>query len=144
MLPPRIVAAVSRDLQQRIRAILPECELHFARTGSQLVRMLDEAPCDMMIVEMHFDESTAVAALKCARSRDETFPVVCVRSAPFAKLRWRALGELGAQHFIDLVQHADDAIGNARVRSMLETLVGWAPPASVTSTETTAPSAEPA
>jgi hypothetical protein len=122
MPPPRIVAAVSRDLQHRIRAILPECELHFAHTGSQLVRMLDEAPCDMMIVEMHFDESTAVAALKCARSRDETFPVVCVRSAPFAKPRWRALGELGAQHFIDLVQHADDAIGNARVRSMLEQL----------------------
>ena len=123
MPPPRIVAAVSRDLQDRIRAILPECELRFVHTGSELVRVLDEAPCDMMIVEMHFDASTAVAALMCVRSRDETFPVVCVRSAPFAKVRWRALGELGAQHFIDLVQYADDEIGNARVRSMLERLV---------------------
>jgi hypothetical protein len=127
---PRIVAAVGRDVQRRIRAILPECELRFAHTGSQLVRLLDEAPCDMMIVEMHFDASTAVAALKCARSRDETFPVVCVRSVPFAKLGWRALdalrmalGEPGAQHFIDLLQYADDAIGNARVRSMLERLM---------------------
>ena len=122
MPPPRIVAAVSRDLQDRIRAILPECELRFAQTGSELVRMLDEAPCDMMIVEMHFDASTAVAALMCVRSRDETFPVVCVRAAPFAKVRWRSLGELGAQHFIDLLQYADDEIGNARVRSMLERL----------------------
>jgi hypothetical protein len=116
---PRIVAAVSRDLQDRIRAILPECELRFVYTGSELVRVLDETHCDMMIVEMHFDASTAVAALMCARSRDETFPVVCVRNVPFAKLRWRALRELGAQHFIDLVQYADDAIGNAHVRSML-------------------------
>lgn len=127
---PYIVAAVSRDVQRRIRAILPECELRFVHTGSQLVRVLDEAHCAMMIVEMHFDESTAVAALKCALSRAKTFPVVCVRSVPFAKLGGpaldalrMALGEPGAQHFIDLLQYADGEIGNARVRSMLERLM---------------------
>jgi hypothetical protein len=127
---PGIVAAAGRDVQRRIRAILPECELRFVHTGSELVRALDEAPCDMMIVEMHFDQSSAVAALKCALSRDETFPVVCVRGVAFAKLGRpaldalrMALGELGAQHFIDLLQYADDEIGNARVRSMLERLV---------------------
>jgi hypothetical protein len=127
---PRIVAAVSRDVQCRIRAILSECELCFVCTGSELVRVLDEAHCDMMIVEVHFDESTAVAALKCALSRDGTFPVVCVRGAPFAKLGRpaldalrMALGELRAQHFIDLLQYADDEIGNARVRFMLERLM---------------------
>jgi hypothetical protein len=125
-----IVAAVSWDVQRRIRAILPECELHFADTGSQLVRVLDETHCDLMIVEVHFDESTAVAALKCALSRDGTFPVVCVRGVPFAKLGRpaldalrMALGELRAQHFIDLLQYADDEIGNARVRFMLERLM---------------------
>ena len=127
---PRIVAAVSPDVQCRIRAILSECELCFVCTGSELVRVLDEAHCDMMIVEVHFDESTAVAALKCALSRDGTFPVVCVRSVPFAKLGRpaldalrMALGGLGAQHFIDLLQYADDESGNASVRSMLEQLM---------------------
>jgi hypothetical protein len=125
-----IVAAVSWDVQRRIRAILPEYELRFADTGTQLVRVLDEAHCDLMIVEVHFDESTAVAALKCALSRDGTFPVVCVRGVPFAKLGRpaldalrMALGELRAQHFIDLLQYADDEIGNARVRFMLERLM---------------------
>jgi len=118
---PRIVAAVSDDVQRRIRAVLPECELRFVHTGSQLVRVLDEAHCDMMIVEMHFDGSTAVAALKCVLSRDETFPVVCVRGVPFAKLGRpaldalrMALGELSAQIFIDLLQYSDDDAGNAR------------------------------
>lgn len=127
---PCIVAAVSGDVQRRIRAILPECELRFVHTGSQLVRVLDEAHCDMMIVEVHFDESTALAALKCALSRDGTFPVVCVRGVPFAKLGRpaldalrMALGGLGAQHFIDLLQYADDESGNASVRSMLEQLM---------------------
>jgi hypothetical protein len=126
----RIVAAVSRDLQRRIRSILPECELRFVRSGSELARELDEAHCDLMIVEVHFDESTAVAALKCALSRQASYPIVCLRGVPFAKLRGRALdalrmalGELGAQHYIDLLQYADDEIGNARVRSMLERLM---------------------
>jgi hypothetical protein len=123
---PRIVAAVSREVQRRVRAILPECEMYFAQTGSQLVRVLDDAPCDIMLVEIHFDESTAVAALKCARSRNGSFPVVCLRSVPFAKggppaldaLRM-ALGELGPQIFIDLLQYSDDDAGNARVRAVL-------------------------
>ena len=127
---PRIVVAVSDDVQRRIRAILPECELRFVHTGSQLVRVLDEAHCDMMIVEVHFDESTALAALKCALSRDGTFPVVCVRGVPFAKLGRpaldalrMALGEPAAQIFIDLLQYSDDDAGNARVRAMLERLL---------------------
>ena len=34
-----------------------------------------------------------------------------------------ALGELGAQNFIDLLEYPDDALGNARVRAMLERLL---------------------
>ncbi len=127
--PPRIVAAVGREVQRRMRAMLPGCELHFAQTGSQLVRALDEAPCDIMLVEIHFDESTAVAALKCARSRNGSFPVVCLRSVPFAKVGPPALdalrtamGELGPQFFIDLLQYSDDDAGNASVRAVLAQL----------------------
>jgi hypothetical protein len=130
MAPPRIVAAVRRDVQRRIRAVLPECELRFVETGAQLVRALDEARCDMLIVGLHFDDSSAAAALQRVLAREETFPVVCVRGAPFSHLgettleaSRMALSELGAQNFIDLLEYPDDALGNARVRAMLERLL---------------------
>jgi hypothetical protein len=127
---PRVVAAVSRDLQRRIQAILPDCELRFADTGAQLVRALDEASCDLLIIGLHFDESSAVAALQRVLSREETFPVVCVRGLPFSRLGQStldgsrmALSALGAHNFIDLLEYPDDALGNARVRVMLERLL---------------------
>ena len=127
---PRVVAAVRRDIQRRIRAVLPECELRFVETGAQLARALDEAPCHMVIIGMHFDESSAIAALERVLSREKTFPVVCVRGMPFTRLGRPtldalrlALGELGAQNFIDLLEYPDDAVGNARVRAMLERLL---------------------
>jgi hypothetical protein len=127
---PRVVAAVSRDLGPRIGAILPACELRLVGTGSELVRALDEGRCDLLIVELHFDESTAVAALKVALARGETCPVVCVRDVPFAKLAHAALdalrmalGGIGVQAFVDLLEYPDDAAGNARVCVLLERLI---------------------
>src|SRR5688500_13314113 len=121
---PRVVAAVSSDVQPRIRAILAGCVLRFVQTGSELVRALDESHWTLMIVEVHFDESTAVAALRCVLSREETFPVVCVRDVPCDKPGYAALnalraalGRVGAQDFIDLVEHRDDEAGNARLRA---------------------------
>jgi hypothetical protein len=123
---PRVVAAVSADMQPRLRAILPGCELRFIQTGSELVRALDEARCEMLIVQVHFDEWTAVAALRCVLAREATFPVVCVRDVPFAKPGYAALdalrmalGGIVVRDFIDLVEHGDDAPGNERVRATL-------------------------
>jgi hypothetical protein len=112
----RVVAAVGRDVEARLRTILPKCELRFVRTGAQLVRALDEAGCDLLIVGLHPDEWSAVAALEDVLCREQAFPVVCVRGAP-------SLGQPGGQNFIDLLQYADDALGNARVRAMLERLL---------------------
>ena len=127
---PRIVAAVTADVRPRIRAILPGCELRFVQTGSELVRALEEAQCTLMIVEVHFDDSSAVAALKCVLAREETFPVVCVRDVPGDKPGYAtlnglrtALGAMVAEKFIDLVEHRDDEAGNACVRAMLMQLV---------------------
>lgn len=127
---PRVLAAVSRGLEPRLRTILPECELCFVHTGAELVRALDESRWDMLIVGMSFDESSAIAALERVVERGERFPVVCVRGVPFGRLGRpaldalrMALGELGAQNFIDLLEYPDDALGNARVRAMLERLL---------------------
>jgi hypothetical protein len=127
----RVVAAVSPDVQRRIRAILPGCELHFVHTGGELLRALEGERCDMLIVGSHFDESTAVAALERVLARGKTCPVVCVRGMPFASRLGKptiealrmASNELGAQHFIDLLQYSDEENGNARVRAMLERLL---------------------
>ena len=127
---PRIVAAVNADVRPRIRAILPGCELRFVQTGSELVRALEEAQCTLMIVEVHFDDCSALAALKCVLAREETFPVVCVRDVPGDKPGYAmlnalrtALGAMVARKFIDLVEHRDDEVGNACVRAMLMQLL---------------------
>jgi hypothetical protein len=127
---PRVVAAVGRSLQGRIRAILPDCELRFVVTGAELLRALDREPCDLLIVGLHFDQSSAVQALQRVLARDEAFPVVCVRGLPFSLLSRSALeaarlalSELGAHNFIDLLEFPDDALGNARVRAMLDRLL---------------------
>ena len=126
---PRVVAAVPREAEPRILSVLPQCNVRFVHTGEQLLRALDEGPCHMVIVGMQFDESTAVAALERIFARDETFPVVCVRSVhsrlgkPALDSARIALGELGAQHFIDLLEYPNDDAANARVRSMLGALM---------------------
>lgn len=132
---PRIVAAVTADVRPRIRALLPGCELRFVQTGSELVRALGEAQCTLMIVEVHFDESSAVAALKCVLAREETFPVVCVREVHGDKPGYAtlnalrvALGAVVAREFIDLVEHRDDELGNASVRAVFMRLLADALP----------------
>ena len=126
----RIVAAVTPDVQGRIRAILVDCELRFVHTGAELVRALDEAPCDLVLVGLHFEESSALAALEQVFSREQNCPVVCVRGRPFQRLEERslhglrmALGELGVSNFVDLLQYPDDPAGNAHLAADLERLV---------------------
>lgn len=122
---PRVVAAVSADVRARLRAVLGGCELVFVQSGTELVLALDRARCDLLVVEVHFDQSTAEAALRCVLSREESFPVVCVRDVPLATLRHAVLNALRSaldravvDDFIDLAEHVDDAAGNARVRTM--------------------------
>ena len=121
------MAAVSSGIRPRILAILADCEMCFVSTGTELVRALDAAPCALLMVEVHFDESAAAAALRCALACDASFPIVCVRDVPGAKPAHAALnalrmafGSVGARDFIDLWQHPDDEAGNARVRARLE------------------------
>jgi chemotaxis response regulator CheB len=126
----RAIVAVSPQLQPRFRVILRGWDVRFAKSGEDLLAALEEAHCDIVIIGLHFDESTAVAALERVLEREETFPVVCVRGVPLRRLRERTLhtlrttlDELGAREFIDLLEYPDDAVGNARVGAMLERLV---------------------
>jgi hypothetical protein len=128
---PRVVAAVGAGVMSRIRAILPPCDLRFVASGSELVRALDEAPCDMMIVEVDFSEGAAAAALRCALARDERFAVVCVRTVPIASppyavlntLRMLLGGAMPVDAFVDLVHYSDDELGHAHLREILTRLL---------------------
>lgn len=124
---PRLVAAVSSDIRPRIHAVLAGRDLCFVSSGSELVRALDAAPCGLLMVEVHFEESAAAAALRCALACGASFPVVCVRNVPGAKPAYAALNALrmalGADvacDFIDLWEYPDDEAGNARVRARVE------------------------
>ena len=127
----RVIAAVGPYVKPRIRAVLQWCDVRFVATGTELVQALDEAPCDMMIVEVGFSESAAAAALRCALARDETFAVVCVRNVEFAGPRHAALnalrmalgGSMPLHAFVDLADYSDDEAGNGLVRTMFERLV---------------------
>jgi hypothetical protein len=124
--PPRVVAAVSSEAQPRINAILSGWELRYVGSGSELVKALDEAAWDMMIVEVHSNRDAAAAALTCVRSREASFPVVCVCEAAFAMPRHAAvdaLGAIGTDAFIDLRKYPADGAGNDAVRTILEGLL---------------------
>lgn len=130
----RVVAAVTPELQPRLRAILSGCDLRFARTGSDLVRALEEAHCELMVLELHYDQAAALAALRCVVARQDTYPVVCVRAARFPRTaagmldRLRlGVGAAVAPKLIELVEHLDDAAGNAQVRAMLEHVMSSEP-----------------
>lgn len=126
MTSPRVVAAVSSDVRRRISAILTQCDLRFVGAGSELVQALDAARCDLMIVEVHFNESSAAAALRCVLAREERFPVVCVREVKSDRPGYAVLGALrmaagvGAQAFVDLLDYPDDEAGNAGARAVLQ------------------------
>jgi len=128
---PRVIVAVAPQSRQRIMAILRDWDLRFVDTEPELLRELAERRCDMLIVGAHFQQSNAIAAVERALARDETIPVVCIRGRRFATQLGRptldALGmasrALGARNFIDLLEYRDDALGNARVRALLERLL---------------------
>jgi len=127
--PPRIVAAVSDEIRPRIRAIFPTSELRFVETGAELVAALRQASCDIVVLGMQFDESSAVAVLESVRARGAALPVVCVRGRA-SVLGQRslhalrvALDALGAEDFIDLLDYPDDEAGNSRIRAMFERLI---------------------
>jgi hypothetical protein len=128
---PRVIIGAAPQSRQRLRAILPGWDLRFVDTAAQLLGELADGRCDMLIVGVHFQQSTAIAAIERVLARDETIPVVCIRCRPFSTplgqptldaLRM-ASQALGARNFIDLLEYPDDEVGNACVRAMLERLV---------------------
>lgn len=131
----RVLVAVAEPARRRAAAILADCDLRFVESCDELLRALDEADHDLLVIGAHFDESSAAALLERVFEREDAGPVVCVRGTSFATRLGKptvdalrlASEELGAQYFIDLLEFPDDAEGNAHVRRMLERLLIQSP-----------------
>ena len=127
----RILIADTPDGERRLRAILSGYELVFVRTLSEAERELAHQQFALILIGVHFDDSRMFDLLRHLQSSG-TRPgcaVVCMRSQQFVSHAITIEGleiatkALGCNLFLDLTWYADDAIGNAAVRALLEALL---------------------
>jgi DNA-binding NarL/FixJ family response regulator len=90
-----------------------------AETEAEALHLLQNVPCDAMVLELQLRQGNGLAVLKWLRARapQGCITVIVLTSFPFQNLRERSL-ELGASYFFDKATEYD------RVREVLEELVG--------------------
>jgi CheY-like chemotaxis protein len=118
----RVLACTVPEVEARLRAVLPDAELHVVFREEDALRLLDEQVFDLLIIGMAFDESRALPFLQRIRSDPALRkpPVVGIRGG---KVRVQLpphvfdtpMRALGAFDVIDLSTIADDEAGNREV-----------------------------
>lgn len=127
----RILIADTPEADRRISAILAGYDLVFVRTMSEAQRALDREPFALVLVGVHFDDSRMFDLLRHMQAKGlrNGCAVVCMRSQHFVSPAITIEGleiaakALGCNLFLDLTWYADDAAGNAAVRTLLEALI---------------------
>jgi len=130
-MPQKILVADTPDGDRRISAILSGYPLVFARTLEQAQRALAREQPALVLVGVHFDDSRMFDFLRHlqASGRPAGCAVICMRSQQFVSPAITIEGleiatrALGCSLFLDLTWYADDAVGNAAVRQLLEALL---------------------
>src|SRR3954466_14131915 len=130
----RVLACTSREAEARLRAVLPDAELHFAFTFAEGLKALSAAKYDLLIIGMMFDESRALEFLREVHSVDLP-PLVGIRGAKLPQkvapttfeLPMRALGALDV---IDFGSIPRDERGNADIRARVLKCAGSKAPES--------------
>jgi DNA-binding response OmpR family regulator len=123
----RILIADTPEGDRRISAILAGYDLVFVRTMNDAQRALAGTQFDLVLIGVHFDDSRMFDLLRSVHGSSR--PVVCMRSHHFASPAITIEGleiatkALGCNLFLDLTWYADDAPGNAAVRTLLEALI---------------------
>jgi DNA-binding response OmpR family regulator len=127
----RILVADTPDGDRRLSAILSGHDLAFVRTLGEAQRALAREQFALVLVGMHFDDSRMFDLLRHLQaSGAHAGAVICMRSQQFASTAITIEGleiatkTLGCNLFLDLTWYADDAVGNAAIRSLLEALLG--------------------
>lgn len=116
------------DADSRLQSILHGCELSFARTLEEAAHAALGRSFDLIIIDMHFDDSRMFDLLRYLRSEERLSgtPVICVRLHRF---EWTniasegleiAVKALGGQAFIDLAKFGTDEDADRQVRRLID------------------------
>ena len=126
----RILVADTPDGDRRLSAILSGHDLAFVRTLGEAQRAHAREQFALVLIGVHFDDSRMFDLLRHLQASDARAgcAVICMRSQQFASNAITIEGleiatkTLGCNLFLDLTWYADDAAGNAAIRSLLEAL----------------------
>jgi CheY-like chemotaxis protein len=106
----QVLVAANPELDERVRACLPGCELSFVRTIHEALLALRHDGFRLVVIDLHFDESRMFELLSHVRAlpRYRDTPVVCVQgvevglSDAVLKSIDVAVKALGGAAFLDL------------------------------------------
>ena len=103
-----VLAAVVPGTEDRVRAMLPDCELTFVSTYGEAVAALQNKRHDGVVIGMRFDESRMLDLLRHVRRTHPETPVVCIQTTKSNVLSnavraatAMVVGLLGAQAMFD-------------------------------------------
>ena len=127
----RILVADTPDGDRRLRAILSGRDLRFVRTLGEAQRALAREQFALVLIGVQFDDSRMFDLLRHLQSSDAHAgcAVACMRSQQFVSPAITIEGlesatrALGCNLFLDLTWYAEDATGNAAIRSRIEALL---------------------
>ncbi|MBI4522428.1 MAG: hypothetical protein HY695_01305 [Deltaproteobacteria bacterium] len=127
---PRILLACAPEPYTRLFAILSGRELTFVSTLTDAHAALKADHFDMIMIGVHFDESRMFDLLRYVRAdaKYDRVPVVCFRGITVPNAKGKVVLEavevackaMGANAFFDLMGFADDTVGNAAVRKIID------------------------
>lgn len=125
----KILVADVPHMDGRYAGAFGDWEVRFVRTMAEARQALAPHRYDLIAIGVYFDDSQMFDLVRAIRSDEAQagVPILCVRAHPgFTAVTSRtlevALKTLGANEFIDLVQFADEAAGNAGLRAAGERL----------------------
>ena len=122
-----ILVADVPSMDGRYSVALAGWTLDFVRSLSDARAALEAKQYRLILVGVYFDDSQMFDLVRAIRN-DETHneaPIVCVRGGPgFAAVTTRTLEmacrALNADAFVDLIQYADEAAGDAELRAVVQ------------------------
>jgi len=129
----RILLACVKEGYTRLFAVLSGHELTYVSTLSDADAALKADGFNMVMIGVHFDESRMFDLLEHVRvdANYSRVPVICFRGAIIADTEIEfamegtevACKAMGANAFFDLLAFTDDALGNAAVLTIINSLL---------------------
>lgn len=133
--PGRVLLAVSPQTRTRLQLILEGYDVTWATTFTDVRAAVERTEFDLVVVGSHFDASSTFEIVRYIRAQRPRLRIACVRGAPFPaalgpatmKAFSTASEVLGAGLVVDLFDYPDDAVGNGRIRGLLEAQISASP-----------------